>query len=106
MPPGLPDRPGGLTLSVGALGQVGCDWLGRATRAGTWQPPEGWTAAPRPVRETVPAIYASPGDAGGVRALLAVPAAGFVAPGAPAGLDAFEARPLWSRDAAPNGCGE
>ncbi len=103
MPAGVAEEPGGGSLTIGALGQAGCDCLGRAARAGAWQPPEGWAAAPRPVRETVPAVYAAtgggPGGPGESGALLAVPAAGFLAPGAPTGLAAVEATPLRSRDA-------
>ena len=94
VPAGLPGA-----LSVAALGQAGCDKMGRAALEGAWQPPEGWSAAPRPVRETVPAIFAAAGETSG--APLAVPAAGFVAAEAPAGLAAVETAPLRFRDAAP-----
>jgi tRNA(Ile)-lysidine synthase len=69
-------------LYVGALGPAGCDRLSREAAAGIWAPPAEWSAAPRPVRETVPAIYGS--AEGAAESLLAVPGAGYVAAGAPA----------------------
>jgi tRNA(Ile)-lysidine synthase len=67
--------PAGAT--VGALGEAGAAALSRAL-ARTGAPPPGWIAAPGPARLAAPAIR----DAEG--ALLAVPAAGFRAPGLPA----------------------
>lgn len=77
-PPGLPG-----SWRVGALGKVGCELLGRAAREGRWQPPAPWLAAPRPVRETVPALF--PADATDAPPA-AVPAAEWTAEGAPAAL--------------------
>lgn len=71
-------------LHVGALGQGGNEHLRRLAREGFWRPREAWSTAPRPVRETVPAIF----DAGKGDAPLAVPSAGFVAAGAPPALSA------------------
>jgi hypothetical protein len=81
-------------LYVGALGAQGCDRLGREARAGAWAGPAGWAAAPRPVRETVPAVFAAPDRA--PESLLAVPPAGYLVAGAPpavAGIEAAPARP-------------
>ncbi len=75
-----PEAPGG--LHVGALRGSGCDRLSRDALAGGWRPPAAWSAAPRPLRETVPAVYAAP--TGAAEDLLAVPAAAFVATAAPA----------------------
>lgn len=71
--------PGG--LYVGALGAAGCDRLGRVAGNGAWAAPPAWTAAPAPVRQAVPAVFATAD--GAAEGLLALPAAGYVAEGAP-----------------------
>jgi tRNA(Ile)-lysidine synthase len=84
-------------LHVGALGAAGCDRLSREAGQGAWTAPAAWSGAPRPVRETVPAVYAS--VACTAEALLAVPAAAYVAEAATAGLAGIAAEPLRSADA-------
>jgi tRNA(Ile)-lysidine synthase len=84
-------------LHVGALGAAGCDRLSRDAASGAWMPPAAWRAAPRPVRETAPAVYASAACTAGE--LLAVPAAGYVAEGAPPGVAGIAAEPLRGTDA-------
>ena len=82
-------------LHVGALGAAGCDRLGREA----WAVPPEWSAAPRPVRQTVPAVFAAADCQAG--SLLAVPLAGYLAEGAPAALAGIEAAPVRPADAAP-----
>ena len=90
-----PDLAGG--WRVGALGATGCDHLGRAAREGQWQPSAAWSAAPRPVRETVPAIFPA---AEGAAPPVAVPPAGWVAADAPPGLSDVKANLLANPHAA------
>lgn len=62
---------------VGALGAAGLAALGAAAKAGAWAPSGSWTAAPRAVRLSTPALW------GGGKAppiLLAAPLAGYLDP--------------------------
>lgn len=78
---------------VGALGVAGCDALRRLAREGAWRPPEAWSAAPRAVRETVPAIR--PATEG---APVAVPPAGWTAADAPPGFATIAASVVAAAD--------
>jgi len=64
------------SAQVAALGEAGLAALRAATEAGEWQPSEPWAAAPRPVRQTTPAIWSGPDTDGGE--LLAAPLAGYL----------------------------
>ena len=70
---------------------------GSAARPGPRRP--SGSAAPRPVRQTVPAVFAAADCQAG--SLLAVPLAGYLAEGAPAALAGIEAAPVRPADAAP-----
>jgi tRNA(Ile)-lysidine synthase len=84
-------------LHVGALGAAGCNRLARAN--GAWAARPEWSAAPRPVRETVPAIFGAADCA--PESLLAVPLAGYVAEGAPADVADIAVAPVRPSDTTP-----
>ncbi len=86
-------------LHVGALRAAGCDRLSREASAGVWRPLAEWSVAPRPVRETVPAVYATPGCA--AEDLLAVPAAAYAAANAPGSTPGITAALVRPADAVP-----
>lgn len=86
-------------LHVGALRAAGCDRLSREATSGAWRPPTVWSAALRPVRASVPAVFAAPECA--AESLLAVPAAGYVAEDAAAGVAGVKAELVRPADAAP-----
>ncbi len=64
------------SAAAGALGRDGSAVLGAAARAGAWQAPSGWDAAPAVVRLTTPAVWSL-----ATGALLAAPLAGYTAAG-------------------------
>ena len=67
---------GGAGLHVGALGARGVLGLENAANYEGYPPPEPWAAAPRAVRETVPALYRGPDP--DPATLVAVPHAEYV----------------------------
>lgn len=83
---------------VGALGAKGCTLLGQLAEKGAWNPGPAWRAAPRQIRQTVPAIFpGAPADS----APMAVPGAAWVGPGAPPALGHVAAHPARGAKAAP-----
>lgn len=73
------ERAGALT--IGPVDAAARAALKAAADAGAWVPPAAWTAAPAQVREALPALWR--GDGTEASDLLAVPHAGYFAPGAP-----------------------
>lgn len=68
--------------AAAAMGRIGLDVLRGAARAGVWQAPSGWAAAPAVLRMSTPGIWSV-----ATGALLAAPLAGYAAAGAGACVD-------------------
>ena len=91
---GVPGAP-----QVNALGQSGLASLAQHRRRG-WKAPAHWTAAPRLLRTSVPSFWGSDGT------LLAVPAAEFLHPELPHGVQPTAVLMDSQKSDAPHACGD